>query len=65
WTIVGEGGKKRLVGQFTDGTGTIDLVWFQSINYFEKYLRPNGEYIVYGKPVAFGSKWGCGIGGLS
>ena len=57
WTIVGEGGKKRLVGQFTDGTGTIELVWFQSINYFEKYLRPNGEYIVYGKPVAFGSKW--------
>jgi ATP-dependent DNA helicase RecG len=57
WTIAGEGGKKRLVGQFTDGTGTIELVWFQSINYFEKYLRPNGEYIVYGKPVAFGSKW--------
>ena len=26
---VGEGRGKRLIGKFTDGTGTIDLVWFQ------------------------------------
>ena len=25
---VGEGRSRRLVGKFTDGTGTIDLVWF-------------------------------------
>ncbi|WP_229252798.1 ATP-dependent DNA helicase RecG [Dyadobacter helix] len=57
WTIVGEGGKKRLVAYFTDGTGILELVWFQSISWFEKNLRPNSEYIVYGKPVFFGGRW--------
>ncbi|KAA6430456.1 ATP-dependent DNA helicase RecG [Dyadobacter flavalbus] len=56
-TTVGEGGKKRLVAYFTDGTGIMELVWFQSIGWYEKSLRPNSEYIVYGKPVAFGGRW--------
>lgn len=56
WSIAGEGHKKRLVAQFSDGTGMIELVWFQSITWFEKNLRPGAEYIVYGKPIAFGSK---------
>jgi ATP-dependent DNA helicase RecG len=57
WSTVGEGGKKRLVAYFTDGTGILELVWFQGIAWFEKNLRPNTEYIVYGKPVAFGGRW--------
>ena len=57
WSIVGEGGKRRLVGYFTDGTGILELVWFQGINWFEKNLRPNTDYIVYGKPVSFGGRW--------
>ncbi|KQS33544.1 ATP-dependent DNA helicase RecG [Dyadobacter sp. Leaf189] len=56
-TTVGEGGKKRLVAYFSDGTGIMELVWFQSINWYEKSLRPNAEYIVYGKPVLFGGRW--------
>ena len=28
---VGEGRTRRLIGKFTDGTGTIDLVWFKGI----------------------------------
>jgi ATP-dependent DNA helicase RecG len=57
WTIVGEGNKKRMVAHFSDGTGILELVWFQGINYFEKNLRQNSEYIVYGKPVNFGGRW--------
>lgn len=57
WSTVGEGGKKRLVAYFTDGTGILELVWFQGIAWFEKNLRANTEYIVYGKPVAFGGRW--------
>jgi ATP-dependent DNA helicase RecG len=57
WSITGEGSKKRLIAYFSDSTGIIELVWFQGISYFEKYLRPNTDYIVYGKPIAFGSKW--------
>ncbi|REA57855.1 ATP-dependent DNA helicase RecG [Dyadobacter luteus] len=57
WSLAGEGSKKRLVAVFSDGTGVMELVWFQSISWFEKNLRPNAEYIVYGKPIAFGNKW--------
>jgi ATP-dependent DNA helicase RecG len=57
WSIVGEGHKKRLVGQFTDGTGVLELVWFQGITWFEKTLRRNAEYVVYGKPAFFGGKY--------
>lgn len=57
FSVIGEGNKKRLVGQFQDGTGYLDLVWFQSIAWYEKWLKRGGEYIVYGNPVLFGGKW--------
>ena len=57
WRIEGEGAKKRLMGTFSDGTGTIELVWFQGITYFEKFLRRDAEYVVYGKAIAFGSRY--------
>ena len=53
----GEGRKRRLVGHFTDGTGFIDLVWFQGIRFIENSLRVGQEYIVFGKPSLFGNKW--------
>ena len=31
---VGEGRTRRLIGKFTDGTGTIDLVWFKGLTMF-------------------------------
>lgn len=55
--VIGEGSKKRLVGQFQDGTGYLELVWFQSISWYEKWLKRGGEYIIYGTPVLFGGKW--------
>jgi ATP-dependent DNA helicase RecG len=57
WSVEGEGPKKRLVGTFTDGTGTMSLVWFQGITYIEKTLRRDGEYIAYGKPQSFSGQF--------
>lgn len=51
---VGEGRTRRLVGKFTDATGTIDLVWFKGLNYITEKYRPGVEYIVFGKPTEFG-----------
>ncbi len=51
---LGEGRSKRLVAKFTDGTGTIDLVWFKGLNYVKEKYRLNTEYIVFGKPTEFG-----------
>ena len=55
--IVGEGSAKRLIGKFTDGTGVIDLVWFKGISYTKERYKLDTEYIVFGKPTAFGSTY--------
>ncbi|MDD2475188.1 MAG: ATP-dependent DNA helicase RecG [Dysgonamonadaceae bacterium] len=54
---IGEGRKQRLVAHFTDGTGFVDLVWFQGIRFIESKYKRNTEYIVFGKPSQFGSKY--------
>ncbi|MEJ0031213.1 MAG: ATP-dependent DNA helicase RecG [Bacteroidota bacterium] len=48
--------KKRLVGYFTDGTGEIELVWFQGINWVKDKIKPGIEYVVFGKPNRYGRK---------
>lgn len=53
----GEGRKKRLVAHFTDGTGFIDLVWFQGGKFITDKYRVNLPYIVFGKPTMFGDKF--------
>lgn len=54
YDTVGEGRTKRLVGKFTDGTGTIDLVWFKGINFVMDKYKTGTEYIIFGKPTEFG-----------
>ncbi len=51
---LGEGRTKRLIGKFSDGSGTIDLVWFKGLNFVLSKLKINEEYIVFGKPSEFG-----------
>lgn len=55
--IIGVGFKKRLVGHFEDETGTVELVWFQGINFVTKKIKPNTIYVVFGKPNRFGNKF--------
>ncbi|NQD69799.1 ATP-dependent DNA helicase RecG [Sphingobacterium shayense] len=49
----GEKRGKRLVGQFRDETGSIELVWFQSISWLKKSLQVGAVYVMYGKPSEF------------
>src|SRR5690606_33756954 len=53
--LIGAGYKKRLVCHFEDGSGQIELVWFQGINWINERLKPGVEYVVFGKPNRFGS----------
>jgi len=55
--LIGVGPKKRLIAQFTDGTGTLELVWFQGINWASEKIKPSIDYVAFGKPVRFGSKF--------
>lgn len=52
----GEGRQRRLVGHFSDGTGIIDLVWFQGIKYLLEHYKVRTEYIVFGKPTVFNGR---------
>lgn len=52
----GEGRQRRLVGHFSDGTGVLDLVWFQGIKYVTGKYKLHEEYIVFGKPSAFNGR---------
>lgn len=50
---VGEGYKKRLTATFTDGTGFVELVWFQGAKYVLERYDTRTDYIVFGKPNDF------------
>lgn len=54
---LGEGRKQRLVATLRDDTGSIELVWFQGINWVEKMLVVGKEFIVYGKPTEFNNRF--------
>lgn len=55
--VIGEGHKRRLTVEFTDGTGVVEFVYFQSIDWHLKHLKEGGEYIAYGKPQRFGQRF--------
>lgn len=52
----GEGRQRRLVGHFSDGTGVVDLVWFQGIKFIIGKYKLHEEYIVFGKPTVFNGR---------
>jgi len=55
--MIGAGAKKRLVAQFKDDTGMIELVWFQGIKWMLEKVKPGIEYVVFGKPALYGKKY--------
>jgi ATP-dependent DNA helicase RecG len=57
YEILGEKHAKRLVAQFSDGTGTLELVWFNSLKWVENLLAESREFIVFGKPTLFNRRW--------
>jgi len=48
-----EGRVRRLVVIFKDDTGIIELIWFRSIAWVQKYVVPGNEYLVFGKPTFY------------
>jgi len=50
---IGEKHKKRIVARLTDETGTIELVWFQSLKWVDEHVMRGKVYIAFGKPAVF------------
>lgn len=57
FTIQGEGAKTRLVGLFTDGRGTMEIIWFKRIKALREQFRTMTEYVIFGKPTEFNGRW--------
>lgn len=52
----GHGRKTRLMADFSDGTGSIELIWFKGVNWVLNKLKAGQEYVLFGKPGLFGKK---------
>ncbi len=48
--------KERVVAHFSDGTGVMDLVWFNGGKYVKQNYRPGVDYLVFGKPSVFNNR---------
>ncbi len=51
--MIGEKHKKRIIVKFADDTGTMELVWFQSLKWVEEHIFRSNTYIAFGKPNFF------------
>lgn len=54
--VVGQKAGKRLVAQFKDKSGIMELTWFQGINWVQKTLVPGVSYLVYGRVSFFNGR---------
>jgi len=45
--------RTRLVATFTDGTGEMELVWFQGQKWIRENLKLNAPYVIFGKCTSF------------
>jgi len=52
-----EHGKSRLVIVISDGTGRLELIWFQGFRFIQQSYNFGEEVTVFGKAVKFGSKF--------
>ena len=52
----GEGRQRRLIAHFSDGTGVVDLIWFQGIKFLIGKYKVRQEYIVFGKPGVYNGR---------
>lgn len=57
FNTLGEGAKTRLQALFSDGTGTMEVVWFQRIKHIKETYVTGKEYILFGRPTLFNGKY--------
>ena len=54
--IIPQAKGKRLVAVFSDGTSTIELVWFRGYKWIQESLKSKTTYIAFGRLNWYGSK---------
>jgi len=49
-------GRSILTASFTDGTGILELTWFQGIRWVQNSLKPGEEIAIFGRPGRYNGK---------
>jgi len=53
---IGERGTKRLIAYLKDETGVMELTWFKGLNWIEKILKQDENYLAFGRLTFFMGK---------
>jgi ATP-dependent DNA helicase RecG len=56
-TIGAQRGKRITAELVDEKSQRLELTWFKGLNWIKNYLKPNTEYVAYGKPVLFNGKF--------
>ena len=48
--------KERVVAHFSDGTGIMDLVWFNGGKYAKQNYKIGQDYLLFGRPSVFNNR---------
>ncbi len=56
YVSVGKGRGKRLVADFTDGTGRLELVWFRGAKWIPENYPVGKELVIFGRPSVYQRK---------
>jgi ATP-dependent DNA helicase RecG len=55
--LVGQGRSSRFVVTIRDASGSIDLIWFQGINWIKDKFTLGSDWVVFGKPTLFNGRY--------
>jgi ATP-dependent DNA helicase RecG len=53
FSTAGSGRSQRLIADFRDETGSVELIWFQGAQWVKNSIKPGLEYVLQGRPTAF------------
>lgn len=56
YAAIGGGRKKRLVAEFFDDTGKVELIWFKGAKWIPENFPPGKELVIFGKPSVYNRK---------
>ena len=54
--IINQKRGKRLIADFSDGTHQMELIWFRGYKWIKDNLKPNLEYVIFGRLNWYGGK---------
>jgi ATP-dependent DNA helicase RecG len=54
---IGDNRQKRFVATLKDASGVCELVWFKGVQWMEKNITAQQEYIIFGRPQLFNNRY--------